>query len=62
MTAKQLEDLHDANDDAKAEFCRIYMPLCQSESEFHAALEEAIKNAKEVERNPSYPVGVSPHE
>lgn len=62
MTREQLEDLRDADNDVKAAFCRQYMPFCTSEDEFRAALEAAIEAAKEQERNPTYPVGVSPHE
>lgn len=62
MTREQLENLRDADNDVKAAFCRQYMPWCQSEDEFHAALDEAIETAIEQERNPTYPVGVSPHE
>ena len=62
MTLEQLEDLRDADNDVKAEFCRVYMPFCQSEAEFNHTLEAAIKAAKEDERQPTYPTGVSPHE
>jgi len=62
MTLQQLEDLRDADNDVKAAFCRVYLPWCQSEDEFNAVLNETIEAAKEDERQPTYPTGVSPHE
>jgi hypothetical protein len=54
MTREQLEDLLTADDDVKAAFCRAYMPMCQSEEEFYAAIDDAIEAAKlaEMQHNP----------
>lgn len=54
MNSKQLEELRDADNAVKDKFCREYLPWCQSEYEFYAALDEAIEAAKfaEIQHNP----------